>query len=558
MASLDTVLQTIAPQRQVLAGQGGKNDIDADNQSGSGFDDILSQTGAKDDGAENTKEPETSGSKTIFSKQNSAFHQLKIQLSDKASSKETVSDPKVPQTTSKAADKNASVELEIPALATDSAAKTNDDVGQTDPNKLVPTQQKSKENAKIEVLNLSKITRAIEKNESDQKNPVEPATKKIDMTLAKEPKTLVGTEVKTDDELQGEIVVADNTEKPVKTIRHAADKKVETAKTEDANADVASMSQEGAKSILDILGGDPLSSILSVPLQSAAPKSQKALTTEDPATSVLEAVSQPVIDQKIRHADHGEDRKADNKIQKVEKQTETDKDTLFRFSKADGSEKPVDLRFGTSDKAGDTPAPITANKIENVVVLEARRYLALAPESNAFNLVSKIVGDKELSNAMTSSIIDPSKSAATSKVVNTLKLQMNPHDLGTVTATLRLRGEELSVAITVQNSAAYNHMTSDQDNMIDALRAQGFAVDQVTVQLVSADRSSFQDQQGQPSSQGQQQPARDGAAAQQGRQQGNGSPQDNSSSTSRQSNDIGVNTGASAAGGDRSDGQVYI
>ena len=101
-------------------------------------------------------------------------------------------------------------------------------------------------------------------------------------------------------------------------------------------------------------------------------------------------------------------------------------------------------------------------------------------------------------------------------------------------------------------------MTSDQDNMIDALRAQGFAVDQVTVQLVSADRSSFQDQQGQPSSQGQQQPARDGAAAQQGRQQGNGSPQDNSSSTSRQSNDIGVNTGASAAGGDRSDGQVYI
>jgi len=565
MASLDTVLQTIVPQRQILAGHGAKNEVDTDSQPGSGFEDVLAQSGAKDENAENATEPEKAGPKVIFSKQNNAFHQLKMQLSDKASVKEAVADPKVLPTTTKVENNGATDDLLIADLATEVSTKevsttAADDLVQSDPKNLVPTQSKRKDVAKIEVRNLANVSRSIERTQNDEKVSADLTSTKVELPLNKELVSAISTDKKAAEDLSGKIVIPDKTEKSVKTGRHAVEKKTETAKAVDVKADEAATSPQRTQSLLDILGGDPISNILNLPSQGPALKAEKTKTTEDPAASVLEAVSQPVTDHKLRHPEHGQDRSVDSEIQKADKQAETDTNTLFRFSKADGSEKPVDLRFGTSDKSTDTPASAqaTMNKIENVVVLEARRYLALAPESNAFNLVSNIVGDKELSTAMTSSIIDPSKSTATSKVVNTLKLQMNPHDLGTVTATLRLRGEELSVAITVQNSAAYNHMTSDQDKMIDALRAQGFAVDQVTVQLVSADRSSFQDQQGQSSNQGQQQQPRDGAAAQQGRQQGNGSPQDNSSSRSGLSTDMGRNTGTSSAVSDRSDGQVYI
>ena len=62
---------------------------------------------------------------------------------------------------------------------------------------------------------------------------------------------------------------------------------------------------------------------------------------------------------------------------------------------------------------------------------------------------------------------------------------MNPHDLGTVTATLRLIGDELHVHLTVETRAAYRQLSEDSKGMLDALKAHGFSVDQLTINISS-------------------------------------------------------------------------
>ena len=60
---------------------------------------------------------------------------------------------------------------------------------------------------------------------------------------------------------------------------------------------------------------------------------------------------------------------------------------------------------------------------------------------------------------------------------------MHPIDLGMVTATLRLKDDELHVEIKVETGDAFRQLSDDQSAMVKALRAQGFAVDQVNIVL---------------------------------------------------------------------------
>jgi chemotaxis protein MotD len=309
-----------------------------------------------------------------------------------------------------------------------------------------------------------------------------------------------------------------------------------------------------AKSILDILGNG-LTNAQSLATAQQDPSLNGTTLPVDAASLLgLQAMSAVEGGQRPNSAGQTAESDPDELSDPMEYVPGADPDTHFQFATASADDRRIE-RWTTGNQSSENGTGAQA-KFESITVLDARRYLALAPDSNAFQLVANIAGDKELSNAITASLVDPNKTAATSKVVNTLKLQMNPHDLGTVTATLRLRGEELSVSITVQNAAAYNQLTSDQDKMMEALRAQGFTVDQVTIQLVTPDRSAFQDQQ-QPGNQPQQQP-RDGAATQQGRQQGHGSQQGQQSSQGQQNLEAPGNRIAGNPGGRLDDGQVYL
>lgn len=176
-----------------------------------------------------------------------------------------------------------------------------------------------------------------------------------------------------------------------------------------------------------------------------------------------------------------------------------DRDRLFRFSNTRGGQS-VDMSVagGRGEKAAIEFKNSTGASAENITVLDSRRFLGLAPNSNSALLTSAISGNPEWVSAMqpSSGLSDVTGAGSTGGVVNTLKLQMNPHELGSVTATLRLAGDELSVHLTVETRAAYRQLSEDSGGIVDALRAQGFAVDQVTVSVAStADTDANKGQQ---------------------------------------------------------------
>lgn len=233
----------------------------------------------------------------------------------------------------------------------------------------------------------------------------------------------------------------------------------------------------------------------------------------------------------------------------------------FRLSSGRG--QSLDMKIGTDErgKVGFETKSAGNGNAENVVVLDSRRFLGFGQSTNGAALTAAMSDDKSWAAAMTSgaSLGDPLASS-TGNVVNTLKLQLNPHDLGSVTATLRLTGETLNVHLTVENHAAYRQLNDDSSGMIEALRSQGFAVDQVTISVASSSQSdtSGQQQQGQQSGQAAQQQAagndgRQGNGAGRGQNESNG--QSAAGENARGSNEPVPDTGA--AGNARPE-QLYL
>jgi chemotaxis protein MotD len=238
-------------------------------------------------------------------------------------------------------------------------------------------------------------------------------------------------------------------------------------------------------------------------------------------------------------------------------------DRLFRFSNDKTRGQSMDMTVGGSN--GDRRAEFKASgngSAENITVLDSRRFIGLAPNSNSAALTSALSGDKEWSAAMqpSSQLSNAAAQSSTGSVVNTLKLQMNPHDLGSVTATLRLHGDELNVHLTVETRAAYRQLSDDSGGILDALRSQGFAVDQVTISVASTSSSDTGSGSTLQNGQGGGQPAssdeRQGNAA--GRGQGQSAAGREGNEATGNGNDVASgNEANSAAGGTRS-GQLYL
>lgn len=68
------------------------------------------------------------------------------------------------------------------------------------------------------------------------------------------------------------------------------------------------------------------------------------------------------------------------------------------------------------------------------------------------------------------------------KPITTLKIQLHPVDLGTVTAKLSGDSEKLSIEVRVENHEAHHRLQSDSDAIVKVLRGMGFDIDRITVQ----------------------------------------------------------------------------
>lgn len=199
----------------------------------------------------------------------------------------------------------------------------------------------------------------------------------------------------------------------------------------------------------------------------------------------------------------------------------SESDQSFRFVRADGKGQPVTLRSEAAQSVRDDGEPATST-VETVTVIDARRFLAPVSTTNAASITAAMVGDSEWISAMSpgSELANAATQSSQGKVVNTLKIQMSPIELGSVTATLKLTGEELSVQLTVENHAALQKLTKDQDEILKALRAQGLTVDQVQVNIQVAPAERSADSQSSGNGQQNGQAAGQQASDQSGRQAG--------------------------------------
>ncbi|SOE18186.1 chemotaxis protein MotD [Hoeflea halophila] len=202
---------------------------------------------------------------------------------------------------------------------------------------------------------------------------------------------------------------------------------------------------------------------------------------------------------------------------------------------------------------------LTGKKDGKVEVIESRRFMPvqnLSPNSQMLTRSLAELGNSAIAaeRAAPAQAVAQSGGPQPGQTLHTLKLQLNPVSLGSVTAVLKLSGEDLSVEIKVQTAEAYRQIKEDNQSILKSLRGQGFGVEQITVQhVVSTERASGQPaQQGLPAGQ-------QGAGANDaqffGREgSGNNASQQQSGSRGGQSHEQGSHAGSGAR---RTDG-VYL
>nr|WP_316652374.1 flagellar hook-length control protein FliK [uncultured Gellertiella sp.] len=233
----------------------------------------------------------------------------------------------------------------------------------------------------------------------------------------------------------------------------------------------------------------------------------------------------------------------------------------YRVSRADGKGGVLDIPGAVQEDKSRLSAPANV-----VTVLDQRRYLAPAQDSNTLSVIHSISADPEWASAMQpgSALANEASQAGGGKVVNTLKIQMHPIDLGLVTATMRLAGDQLTVDLKVETGAAYRQLKEDQSRIIDALKSQGFNVDQVSVSMAPERAETPGGQTGsqtgqQPGGQGasfaQQQEARSGGQAGRGR---GGLEQERAGNGTVSTDAIRTEGNGAGSGGASRSGSVYL
>lgn len=143
-----------------------------------------------------------------------------------------------------------------------------------------------------------------------------------------------------------------------------------------------------------------------------------------------------------------------------------------------------------------------AIKMDGVEVLETKSFAPISQNmsANGANIVDALAKTQPVTAINAIEQIDTLQNMPQSKVLNTMKLQLKPAELGLVTAIMKMQGEVLHVDLKVENVEAFRQLNDDSSAITKALKGHGFAIEQVNVQLsLNGDKG-----QNQPGQQGQQ------------------------------------------------------
>ena len=141
---------------------------------------------------------------------------------------------------------------------------------------------------------------------------------------------------------------------------------------------------------------------------------------------------------------------------------------------------------GRQKTGGETVTRLADSAAGKVTVVSAQTSPAsVAPPSPGITtaaLVSAISEDPGV-QSFVSAPVDAAEPVNNGRnaPVHSLKIQLNPAELGTVTANLRMAGEQLEIEIKVSTPEAHRHLSSDADTIVRAMRSLGYDVDRVTV-----------------------------------------------------------------------------
>lgn len=126
----------------------------------------------------------------------------------------------------------------------------------------------------------------------------------------------------------------------------------------------------------------------------------------------------------------------------------------------------------------------------NLTVVEARQFPGLAPSQTSASAVANAISSHESWNTMLrgNEVNSANMFNRPAAQLNTLKIQLNPAELGSVNAILRLSGDQLVINLKVETVEAYRQLSESQNAVLKALKGQGYTIEQITIQQVAPDR----------------------------------------------------------------------
>jgi chemotaxis protein MotD len=96
-------------------------------------------------------------------------------------------------------------------------------------------------------------------------------------------------------------------------------------------------------------------------------------------------------------------------------------------------------------------------------------------------LIDAIASDGGLRQAVSTSSATSQTASSVAVPTHILKIELHPAELGMVTASLRLVGEQLSIELKPETHEAYRRLAADSEAIVKSLRGLGFDVDKVAI-----------------------------------------------------------------------------
>ncbi|WP_315925450.1 flagellar hook-length control protein FliK [Mesorhizobium sp. SP-1A] len=147
-------------------------------------------------------------------------------------------------------------------------------------------------------------------------------------------------------------------------------------------------------------------------------------------------------------------------------------------------ELSVPQKEGTAHETQRPLAGPRAAALQNTTVIAEQSFPAPAAVplgQAASQIANRIASDSGWRQTAAASAPSLHGTAANAAPAHTLKIELHPAELGTVTANLRMAGEQLTIEIRPETHEAYRKLTSDSETIVKSLRALGFEIDKVAV-----------------------------------------------------------------------------